>query len=381
VEARSPALAAGSVRVVHLVDAMGSTHLWGKERAIAALMLRQRSAGIATRLVAFAPNELVELLAARGFRTDVLGRRPRRVPLRALTRLIALLHAEPAAVLHTHGYKANIVGRAARAAGAPIRRLVATVHGMNDETRALAFYNRLDRFTAPFSHAVAVADAQLPPSFPRAARVTYVANAIADQAPFGPAERAAARRRFGLAEDAFVVGLLGRVTAAKGALDVLAAARACADPRIVFAFAGDGELVRSTSVPANVRFVGYVDDADAYLPALDAYLQASHTEGLSLALLEAMRGGLACIATRVGSTERAIDDGRDGLLIPPGDPPALRAAVERLAADEPLRARLAAAARARFAAEFTMDRHHRAYLSLYGASDAERLPLQQVPLA
>ncbi len=366
---------------MHLVDAMGSTHLWGKERAIAALMLRQRSAGIATRLVAFAPNELVELLAARGFRTDVLGRRPRRVPLRALSRLIALLHAEPAAVLHTHGYKANIVGRAARAAGAPIRRLVATVHGMNDETRALAFYNRLDRFTAPFSHAVAVADAQLPPSFPRAARVTYVANAIADQAPFGPAERAAARRRFGLAEDAFVVGLLGRVTAAKGALDVLAAARACADPRIVFAFAGDGELVRSTSVPANVRFVGYVDDADAYLPALDAYLQASHTEGLSLALLEAMRGGLACIATRVGSTERAIDDGRDGLLIPPGDPPALRAAVERLAADEPLRARLAAAARARFATEFTMDRHHRAYLSLYGASGTEPLPLQQVPLA
>jgi glycosyltransferase involved in cell wall biosynthesis len=358
---------AGPVRVVHLVDAMGSTHLWGKERAIAALMARQRRAGIATRLVAFAPNELVEMMAASGFRTDVLGRRPRRFPVAELAKLIALLRDEPAAVLHTHGYKANILGRAARAAGAPIARLVATVHGMNDETRALAFYNKLDRFTAPLSHAVAVADAQLPPSFPRAARVTYVANAIADRAPFTGAERAAARRRFDLPAGAFVVGLLGRVTAAKGALDVLAVARSCDDPRVLFAFAGDGELVRYADVPPNVRFVGYVDDADAYLPALDAYLQASHTEGLSLALLEAMRGGLACVATRVGSTERAIADGCEGLLIPPCDPPALRAAVECLAADEPLRARLAAAARARFTAEFTIDRHHQAYLALYGA--------------
>ena len=369
------------LRVVHLVDAMGATHLWGKERAIAALMARQRQAGIATRLVAFAPNALVETLARNGFRTDVLGPRSQRIPLGALAKLIGLLRADPAAVLHTHGYKANIVGRAARAAGAPVARLVATVHGMNDDTRALAFYNRLDRLSAPLSHAVAVADAQLPPSFPRAARVTYVANAITDRPPFGPAERAAARRRFGFADEAFVVGLLGRVTAAKGALDVFAVARACADPRIVFAFAGDGELVRCADPPPNVRFVGYVDDADDYLPALDAYLQASHTEGLSLALLESMRGGLACIATRVGSTERALVDGRDGLLIPPCDPPALRAAVERLAADEPLRARLAAAARARFAAEFTIDRHHRAYLDLYGAREAERLPVQQVPLA
>ncbi|MEA2663215.1 MAG: hypothetical protein QOI11_159 [Candidatus Eremiobacteraeota bacterium] len=367
--------------VVHLVDALGTTHLWGKERAIAALMARQYRAGIAPRLIAFAPNALVEMLAASGFRTDVLGRRPRRIPLGALAKLIGLLCAEPAAVLHTHGYKANIVGRAARAAGAPIGRLVATVHGMNDETRALAFYNKLDRFTAPLSHVVAVADARLPPSFPRRARVTYVANAIADRAPFGPAERAAARIRFGLPGDAFVVGLLGRVSAAKGALDVLAVARACADPRVVFAFAGDGDLVRCADPPRNVRFVGYVQDADDYLPALDAYLQASHTEGLSLALLEAMRGGLACIATRVGSTERAIVPERDGLLIPPGDPPALRAAVERLAGDDALRARLASAARARFAAEFTIDRHHRAYLELYGASDVESLPVQHVPLA
>ncbi|MDB5040803.1 MAG: hypothetical protein JWN27_1529 [Candidatus Eremiobacteraeota bacterium] len=355
------------LRIVHLVDVMGTTHLWGKERAIAALMGQQRRSGLATRLVVFSPNAMVDVMAGMGFRTDILGNRPRRWPVRALAKLVALLRDEPACVLHTHGYKANIVGRAARAAGAPISRLVATVHGMNDDTRALAFYNRLDRLTAPLSHAVAVADSRLPPSFPRAAHVAYVANALADRAPFSAAERDAARRRFRLRDDAFVVGLLGRVTLAKGALDVLAVARSCGDPRIVFVFAGDGDLVRVTDAPPNVRFLGYVDDADSYLPALDVYLQASHTEGLSLALLESMRGGLACIATKVGSTDCAIDDGRDGLLIPACRPDAIRQAVERLAADDALRSLLASEARARFVAEFTLERHHRAYLELYRA--------------
>ena len=346
---------------------MGTTRLWGKERAIAALMIRQRTAGMSTRLVAFAPNELVATLADHGFRTDVLGER-RRIPLRAFARLIALLRAERGSVLHTHGYKANIIGRAARAAGAPISRLIATVHGMNDETAALAFYNKLDRLSAPMSHAVAVADATLPPSFPAAARVAYVANAIADREPFSRAERAAARLRFGLPAEAFVVGLLGRVSGAKGVLEVLAVARACTDSRFVFVFAGDGELVRYTKPPPNVRFVGYVENADEYLPALDVYLQASHTEGLSLALLEAMRGGLACVATRVGSTDRAVEDGRDGLLIPPFSPAAILDAVERLAYDEELCLRLAIGARDRFVADFTMDGHHNAYLKLYGAT-------------
>ena len=347
---------------------MGTTHIWGKERAIATLMERQRQAGIATQLVTFSPNALVDMLAAAGYRTEVLGRHRRRFPIGAFANLMRLLHAEPATVLHTHGYKANIVGRASRAAGAPIGRLVATVHGMNDETRALTFYNQLDRLTAPLSHAVALADASLAPSFPRSARVSFVANAIPNRASFTYAEREAARRRLGLADDAFVVGLLGRVTVAKGALDMLAVARACCDPRIVFVFAGDGEIARCADVPKNVRFFGYIDNSDSYLPALDVYLQASHTEGLSLALLEAMRGGVACIATQVGSTDRAIENGRDGLLIPSHDRRKMAAAIEQLASDDVLRAELAAAARARFIAEFTIEPHYRAYLGLYGMS-------------
>jgi len=323
---------------------------------------------------------MVDGMMAMGFRAEVLGRHSR-WPVRELAKLLALLRAEPSSILHTHGYKANILGRAARAAGAPIARLVATVHGMNAETRALSLYHGLDRITSPLSDAVAVADARLPPKFPRSARVTYIANGLTDREPFSAAERVAARQRYGLPNDAIVVGLLGRVTAAKGALEVLAAARNCQDPRVLFVFAGDGDLVRVMDVPPNVRFLGYIEDSDTYLPALDIYLQASVMEGLSLALLEAMRGGLPCIATNIGSTNRAIEDGRDGLLIPLRSPVAIGEAVERLVADPAFRSQLAAAARHRFTAEFTLERHYLAYLDLYRSSEKTTvLPPASMPI-
>lgn len=357
--------------VLHLVDAMGSSHLWGKERAIAALMEAQRREGIAAALAVFSPNVLADTMRAAGFPTYVLGARQQRLPLVALSRLIGVLGRERRPVLHTHGYKANIAGRVLRLLGAPIARLIATVHGMNDETRALVLYNRLDRLTAPLSDVVAVTDARLPPTFPRRTQTIYVANGIPDRPPFDLGERQRARQRWRIPAEAFVVGLLGRVNVAKGTLEVFRAARDCADGRVMFAFAGDGELVDSSEAPSHVRFLGYVDEPETYLPALDVYLQASYTEGLSLALLESMRGGLPAVATDVGSTSRAIEDGRDGMLIAPRDPGAIARAVERLAGDEDLRSRLGRAARARFEADFSIERNARAYRELYAIGSVD----------
>ncbi len=354
--------------VVHLVDALGTTRLWGKERAIALLMDEQRRAGLSPRLVVFTPNALVEQAREAGFPADVLGSRDR-IPIVATRRLCALLREEHNAIVHTHGYKANIVGRLARLAGAPMAGLIATVHGMNNETRALALYNQLDRISAPLSDAVTLADARLLEQFHWRGSVAFVANGVERRPAFSALERTRARRRFGFPDDAVVVGLVGRVSTAKGALDVIAAACGYARDGILFAFAGEGEVAERmrASVPRNVRFVGYVDDADVFLAGIDIYLQASHTEGLSLALLEAMRGGLPCIATRVGSTDVAIEDGRDGLLIAPHDPQGIREAVDVLADDPRFAAQLAASARARFETEFSIDRQQRRYREIYCA--------------
>ena len=78
-------------------------------------------------------------------------------------------------------------------------------------------------------------------------------------------------------------------------------------------------------------------------------------DGLPNVVLEAMASGRPVVASEIAAIPSAIKDGRTGLLVPPGDPRALRAALERLAGDPPLRTRLAAAARASVEREFDLE--------------------------
>ncbi len=75
-------------------------------------------------------------------------------------------------------------------------------------------------------------------------------------------------------------------------------------------------------------------------------------DGLPNVLMEAQSQALACVATNVSAIPELIADGETGLLVPPGDAPALAAALERVIRDPSLRARLAAAGQARIAASF-----------------------------
>jgi glycosyltransferase involved in cell wall biosynthesis len=77
-------------------------------------------------------------------------------------------------------------------------------------------------------------------------------------------------------------------------------------------------------------------------------------DGLPNVVLEAMASGRAVVASAIAGIPSAVRDGDTGLLVPPGDPFALRAALERLAGDPSLRARVGAAARARVERDFDL---------------------------
>ena len=79
------------------------------------------------------------------------------------------------------------------------------------------------------------------------------------------------------------------------------------------------------------------------------------TEGLGVALLDAMSYGIPAIASRVGGIPDIIEDGVSGLLVPPADPPALAAAIERLARDPAYAKRLADGGRERLRTHFSWD--------------------------
>jgi glycosyltransferase involved in cell wall biosynthesis len=360
------------LRVVHLVDAMGGdATLWGKERAIQALMRAQRESGeVSPELVCFVPGSLAGAMRAEEFRVTCLEERSRRLPVRALPELARLLTADARdgrLILHTHGYKANFLGRIARLSGLPMRALIATCHGWDEKTWQLHLYNRIDRRLAHISDVVTVPDPAMARAFQHPERIVYVPNAVAYRPPVDSEERAAARAHFGFGKDDFVIGFLGRVDAPKGALDILTAAERTRKQGIVWAIAGTGaaESRLRTSGFENVRMMGYLDDAQAYVSALDVYVQTSYSEGMSLALLEVMRAGVPSLATRVGSTEVAVRNESEGLLFAPGDVDDLTQKALLLKNSPLLRTRLGAASRQRFEELFDVRQQHRAFLQLY----------------
>lgn len=360
--------------VAHVVDAYRSagTELWGKERLVASLFEWGRASGeLAPRLIVFEASRLADDVRASGGEVVVLEDRHRRLPWRSLPALARALGECPRAIVHTHGYKANLLGRLARQCGVPMRGLVASAHGWPDETLATRCYNALDRSTAPLGDVTTVAASGMARRFPPAAKVVFLANALPDAALPSPAERGSARASLGFPEDRLTIGYLGRTTAAKGLDTYLACARSFAREPYLWAVAGAGELDGALAAEAlpSVRHVGYLRESERFVRALDVFVQASRSEGLSLALLEAMRAGLAIVATDVGSTSYAVRDGIEGVLVPPGDVAALRAAIGALAVDGARRARLGAAARSRFVDEFRIERLQRDVLALYRAVD------------
>ena len=141
--------------------------------------------------------------------------------------------------------------------------------------------------------------------------------------------------------------LAGLVAVLRPQKDPLTLVRAAArlDPaRARLAIVGNGELaeaiereIDALGVGDRIRLFPFEGDVAPYLHALDVFVLPSGWEALPIAVLEAMACGVPVVATRVGGVPEAVDEGRTGELIPPGDPQALAEALKSLLPD---RARL-----------------------------------------
>ena len=119
------------------------------------------------------------------------------------------------------------------------------------------------------------------------------------------------------------------------------------------------------NIADRVHFAGAVDDPAEHLRAADAFVLPSLAEGMSNSLLEAMATALPCVASDIGGNTDLIVDGVEGLLVDPGDPRALAAAILGLI-EEPSRASaIGAAARARVEERFGIGAVVDGYVSLY----------------
>ena len=108
-------------------------------------------------------------------------------------------------------------------------------------------------------------------------------------------------------------------------------------PEALFLLAGDGPererleaLASELGVGDRVRFLGRREDIPQLLAACDVFALPSLYEGSSLAVLEAMAAGIPIVSSAIGGTDELIDDGRSGMLVPPGDAAALAVALRRV---------------------------------------------------
>jgi glycosyltransferase involved in cell wall biosynthesis len=153
------------------------------------------------------------------------------------------------------------------------------------------------------------------------------------------------------------VYLGGFANPVKGGDVMLEALRQPAAAPLRYVLAGPGEPPGPLPGPPPVaEWRGWLEETEkaALLREAETFVLASTSEGLPMALLEAMSYGLAIVATAVGGVPDVVADGEQALVVAPGDADALAAALGRLGADPQLRARLGAAALAR-AADFSPD--------------------------
>jgi glycosyltransferase involved in cell wall biosynthesis len=136
------------------------------------------------------------------------------------------------------------------------------------------------------------------------------------------------------------IGTLGRLHPVKGydvLIDALAQLQATGVP-IEVSIAGEGAEREALAARAralgvtSLRLAGYTENPRAYLAGLHLYLQPSRSEGLCVAVHEAMQAGLPVIASGVGQLPYSIDPGKTGALVPPGDAGALTGALATMLA-------------------------------------------------
>lgn len=182
----------------------------------------------------------------------------------------------------------------------------------------------------------------------RRAKLRLVVNCARDpEKPREHVSKSLSRRELGFSENDVVIGSVGRLdNEHKRFSDLLDALPPLVqlNPRCRILIVGDGpdraaleSQCSDLGIRHLVHFAGFHSDVHRYLEVMDIFALVSAGEALPLALVEAMKAGLPCVATAVGGNSFALDGGNVGLLIPPRAPLELQEALRHLSGSKAIR--------------------------------------------
>ena len=367
------------IRVLHLV----STLLPGGTELAMLRLIRAMPQGYRLRVAWLrGPAALEEeVRSATGAPPVPIGLRGKVDP-GALLRLARLVRDEQFDLVHTHMDLADYYG----ALAARARRGVALVSTKEnaDEFRTRRTWKRppfllLEHLSYAAADAVIAVSEGLVEFLARAEglprhKTVVIRNGVDPEFGAEAPARTAARRLLGLPDEGPIVGTVGRLAEQKGQMDLLRALPVVLreQPGARVAIAGEGPLrpallreAERLGIEGRVHLLGHVSDPRIAHAAFDLFALPSIWEGLPVALLEAMAMARPVVAARAVGVVETIDDGVEGLLVPPRDPAALGAALARLLRDRALAARLGEAGRTRVVERHSLEGVARSVDALY----------------
>jgi len=168
----------------------------------------------------------------------------------------------------------------------------------------------------------------------------------------------------GLKDDEFAVGIIANFSWIKGHKDIIVAAKTVIKtlPNTKFIFIGDGalfkkckKLTEDSGIDKNILFLGRRDDIPELLPIMDVAVNASYSEGMSNAILEAMAAGVPVVATAVDGNLETVVDGTTGILVPPKNPETMASAIIKILSDRKLARKMGDEAREVVKNKFTSE--------------------------
>ena len=366
-----------STAPARILQVINSSVEGGGARHLQALVSRLVPAGFRPVVATTDHGPLVERLEAAEVRVVDVNMMRSRLDPRPVLRLRKLIAGQSFDLVHLHGTRAGFFGALAVTALRPRPRVIYTVHGLSCSRRASAPVKRLfaevERFIAARAHRVisvsendrsfGVEHGILPPE-----RTSSIPNGIELNGASGPPELPFTR---GGAPSILTVA---RLVPQKGIPVLLEAARIVLDrrPDARFTLFGDGpdrgpleRRAEELGLGNSVWFAGAVRGVEDRLGEHDVFVLPSLWEGMPISLLEAMAAARPVVATAVSGSAELVIDGETGRLVPPGDPPALAAAILELLEDPLAAAAMASRARDRGRRNYSVDRMVESTVELY----------------
>lgn len=299
----------------------------------------------------------------------------------AMIRLAGFLRRNRIDILHTHLFEPSVTGMlAGLLAHTPMR--VLTRHYSDYHTRInKKWHVRLDQLCTRLSHRVIAvsqhtADHLIEMESAPPEKVHTILNGIDfERAKVSGVDAAESIRREFRAEDAHLLLLIARLHPEKGHSYLFQGLpeirrRVHKPVRLIVAGTGPFEAayqdeVRTLGCDDIVSFAGFRKDAPDLMAAADLVILPSVAEAFGLVLTEALYLGTAVVATRVGGIPEIVDDGVDGVLVPPSDSDALAGAIIDMLNDPDRRRMMKGAGREKVLNRFRFEDMVRSYEAIY----------------